>query len=238
MKCLARRYYIYKYVYDHEIIYIGKTYRPLSERVYEHAQEKKFLKYLDKALIYWFELDSKIEMDVSEKILINKYKPVLNVVDNDDSVMQHTEFEEPEWKSYAYWDGHLLRVSAKHLFELNVLKKQAIMLQIQDLDRQELLWHHLDDWREFMWNAYIDGWDVGLDRMVRYEWDFATYPLPDAYAVFHSCEYLDYRHTYECYLDYDHAFYLINHLKAILDDKFKLFALQRMDLCERLEKLV
>ena len=76
-------YFIYKYVYRGEIIYIGKTKRDLSERIYEHSVELKFLPYLNESKIYYFELPTHVEMDIYEKYLINVYMPKLNVVDTD-----------------------------------------------------------------------------------------------------------------------------------------------------------
>ena len=70
---------IYKYVYDGEIIYIGKTDRSILGRVRDHAKEAKFLPYLGNAEIYFFHCEDSIQTDIYEKVLINKYKPILNV---------------------------------------------------------------------------------------------------------------------------------------------------------------
>lgn len=48
-------YYIYKYVYDGEVIYVGKTDSDLNARIRSHAAEFKFQKYIDKANIFYYE---------------------------------------------------------------------------------------------------------------------------------------------------------------------------------------
>ena len=74
---------LYKYVYNGEIVYIGKSNESISKRIKNHSREEKFRQYLDSD-IYIFQLDNKDEIDLYEKILIGKYKPILNVqgVDN------------------------------------------------------------------------------------------------------------------------------------------------------------
>ena len=63
-------FYIYKYVYRDEIIYVGKTKRQLIERVGEHANEQKFFRYLNEAKIYYFTVSTAVEMDIYEKYLV------------------------------------------------------------------------------------------------------------------------------------------------------------------------
>ena len=79
-----KHYYVYKYVVNSEIIYIGLTDN-LQRRIKEHASgvglESKFLPYLDIADIYYHECGNETEMKALESLLINHYKPILNVVD-------------------------------------------------------------------------------------------------------------------------------------------------------------
>ncbi len=78
------KFYVYKYVNNNTIIYIGKT-DDIARRVAEHASgqglEEKFLPYLEESDIYFHECGNEIEMSALERLLINQFKPKLNVVD-------------------------------------------------------------------------------------------------------------------------------------------------------------
>lgn len=79
-----KNYYVYKYVVDDNIIYVGLTDN-LKRRIKEHASgvglESKFLPYLETAKIYYHECSNATEMKALESLLINHYKPILNIVD-------------------------------------------------------------------------------------------------------------------------------------------------------------
>lgn len=78
------KYYVYKYVHQGDVIYIGKT-DDVARRVNEHASgqglEEKFLPYLEGVDIYFHECGNEVEMSALERLLINQYKPILNIVD-------------------------------------------------------------------------------------------------------------------------------------------------------------
>lgn len=93
-------YYVYKYVYDGEIVYIGKNDTNLKNRIKQHEKEEKFQPYLS-SVIYFIELANKAESKAIETFLINKYKPSLNVADKYESISDFLEFTEPEWKEYG-----------------------------------------------------------------------------------------------------------------------------------------
>ena len=79
-----KNYYIYKYVVDDKIIYIGLT-NDLRRRIKEHASgtglEIKFQPYLDHSTIYYHKCGNETEMKALESLLINHYKPMLNIID-------------------------------------------------------------------------------------------------------------------------------------------------------------
>lgn len=76
-------YYIYKYLQDNNnIIYIGKTKRPIIERVYEHSKEDKFSPYLLNTKIFYTICKNEKEMDLLETALINQFHPCLNIANN------------------------------------------------------------------------------------------------------------------------------------------------------------
>lgn len=76
-------YTIYRYVYNDETIYIGKTKRNLKLRIYEHSKEDKFLPYIKECQIEYFDAGNRQSMDIYEKYLINEINPILNVADKD-----------------------------------------------------------------------------------------------------------------------------------------------------------
>lgn len=86
--------YIYKYVRNNEIIYIGKT-KNLQQRHRQHLQEDKFLNN-DK--LYYFICETSNIMDLYETALINKYHPILNIADNYTTL--NIEITEPDWLLY------------------------------------------------------------------------------------------------------------------------------------------
>ena len=84
-------FYIYKYVEDENIVYIGKT-KYLAQRIKEHSKEDKFRN--KDFSIYYFLCKNETEMNAYEYFLINKYLPALNVsCKNYNSI----EITEPGW---------------------------------------------------------------------------------------------------------------------------------------------
>ena len=88
-------FYIYKYTYENEIAYIGKTIN-LNQRIKEHSREKKFKN--EKFDIYYFLCSNQRQMDFYEYVLINKYKPALNVMNKKE--FEEFSFIEPTWIKY------------------------------------------------------------------------------------------------------------------------------------------
>lgn len=91
---------VYKYVHKDSIIYIGKTDASLKQRINGHSKEDKFLEYLDDVKIYFIKLKNKAETSFMETYLINKYKPILNVVDVYDGD-SGINLEEPMWIEFS-----------------------------------------------------------------------------------------------------------------------------------------
>lgn len=93
-------YFVYKYqtIKDNKIVYVGITTRSLSSRVYEHSREHSFQK-LENYDIWYASLRSKADMVLMEKLLISKYRPILNTKDNN-YVSFGVSFDEPYWKIY------------------------------------------------------------------------------------------------------------------------------------------
>ena len=96
-----KNYYVYKYVVDNEIVYIGLT-NDLRRRINEHASgiglESKFIPYLDKSVIYYHKCGNETEMTALESLLINQHKPVLNIIDVEDG--ESTITTNIDWQLY------------------------------------------------------------------------------------------------------------------------------------------
>lgn len=138
-----KKHYIYKYVFDNEIIYIGKTSGDLSKRLSDHGKlndniEEQYWDMINQSEIYFIELDSGIICDIAETLLINQYKPRCNkakIIDNFDKY--HIIFDEKQYKWCLYnkigkltintkLTSELEKENAKLNDELQLLKKQII----------------------------------------------------------------------------------------------------------------
>lgn len=90
------KYCVYKYVFDDEIVYIGKTNSSLINRIVSHSREHKFKPYLSSD-VYYSECCNSTEASIYEKFLINKYSPILNeTYEKYDSGVRIC-IDEPKW---------------------------------------------------------------------------------------------------------------------------------------------
>ena len=87
-------YYIYKYVQNGQIDYIGQT-TDLNKRIKDHTKDK--LKHFN-GQIYYFECKNKTEMDSWEYFLIQKYHPRYNITFNNTKTI--INIDEPKWELY------------------------------------------------------------------------------------------------------------------------------------------
>ena len=98
---------VYKFVEkdSKQIVYIGKTNNSFKQRIDAHIKGKgideKFKPYVNKCDVYIARLINGTETDIMEKILINKYKPVLNIIDNSEGYSGLIKCEEPIWEKYG-----------------------------------------------------------------------------------------------------------------------------------------
>lgn len=96
-------HYVYKYVLNDEIIYIGKCDSALESRLNQHGKpgdniDKKYWEDINASDIYYCTLANATMSDVVESELINRYKPKYNTakISNWDGL----ELPEPKWKKY------------------------------------------------------------------------------------------------------------------------------------------
>ncbi len=119
---MVKEHGLYKYVYDGQIIYIGKSNNSIKSRINGHKKERKFQPYLDKAMIYFCLLPNSAETDIMEKALINHYKPILNVDLNRPGFSNLIHIEEPIWK--IYHDDLANKPEIKKSENVNYIKKK------------------------------------------------------------------------------------------------------------------
>lgn len=94
----SKEFGLYKYVYPGKgIIYVGLSTNSIANRIYGHSREDKFKPFLDRAKIYYCHTPNKAVTEAYEKLLIDKYKPLLNVKDKYEGSSCRWNFEEPEW---------------------------------------------------------------------------------------------------------------------------------------------
>lgn len=94
---MSEHYYIYKYVVDNVIQYIGQTI-DLNRRIYEHTKDT--LRELNNPQIYYFEVENKTAMNSWEYMLINKYKPPYNILLKKTSNIIDINEQEITWLPY------------------------------------------------------------------------------------------------------------------------------------------
>ena len=124
---------LYKYVVDDNVYYFGKSERDILERLRCHESEDKFKSILSCCSIYYAPMKNKVEICALEKLLINKYKPELNVVDAQEDGSEYN-FEEPEW--ILCYDANIISIP-----EYIQKKKASINKVIESIDeiRDELM---------------------------------------------------------------------------------------------------
>lgn len=88
--------YIYKYVFNNEIYYIGQT-KNLYNRVNQHMNDVGFKGKTFE--IYYFETPNQILTNAYELCLIQKYRPCLNTMYNS-AIIPVLDIEEPNWILY------------------------------------------------------------------------------------------------------------------------------------------
>ena len=91
---------LYKYEYNGEIIYIGKSDSSIEKRISAHEHENKFQPYLSKAKIYYSICKNAAETTILETYLINKHKPILNISMKYNDKL-NIEIPEPDWQKYT-----------------------------------------------------------------------------------------------------------------------------------------
>ena len=170
--------YIYRYIYNDEIIYVGKTKRELSQRILEHENEIKFMPYLSSCKIQYFETATNVEMDIAEKYYINLYSPKLNVVDMEHAIFNF-ELPTPNWLDYDVISYKTVHKQMTHISSKQDEKKSKLELCLQEKEYERDCLDNFKDWLDYMFDDWInDNLDIRQNK-VFYVWDLTSYPLPD-----------------------------------------------------------
>lgn len=101
-------HYVYRYMHpDYPWLYVGKTDGDLAKRIKTHQTcstdniERKYLELLNESSIYYIELNSSVQTDYIEKMLIDKYKPLLNKKDKNGAACK-IEITIPKWEKFNF----------------------------------------------------------------------------------------------------------------------------------------
>lgn len=113
-----KQYYIYRYVYKNEIVYVGQT-QNLEKRILQHSEETRFLG-LKK--IQYFIVDSKEKADANERYFILKYHPPLNRTFHQPK-NQELIIYNPVWIKYNYKGSY----SIPYIQNKRSLKREQIL---------------------------------------------------------------------------------------------------------------
>ena len=134
-------HYVYKYVFNGEIIYIGKCDSDLDQRLRKHGKSgdninKKYWDDINASDVYYCTLANATMSDVVESELINRYKPKCNTakISNWDEL----ELPEPKWKKYNKPKKILFVKKGKDLTKTDETKELIKTLQntVESLKQQ------------------------------------------------------------------------------------------------------
>lgn len=231
-------FYVYRYVYQNQIIYVGKTKRDLCERISEHKVERKFLPYLT-ADIEFITCKTHVEMDIYEKYFINLWSPILNIVD-----MEHAEFSfqipKQMWRKYT--DGNHLKAKNQRRNPLDE-KRNELLQELEDIEEKETKLGHLEGLLEMLFDAFIEGWTIEKNLVV-YEWDMDTYPLPEMiqlngtyHGLYIRSERIDGTNTYENRIPIETAEALRTYGSEELKKQYQQLAVRRIELEYELNRI-
>ena len=103
--------YIYRYLHNGEVVYVGQTKNPLKQRIKQHCKEVAFLglTHIQYIEVPYDErtrhhMNNNIDLSATEEYYIDKYNPVLNVKQLKHllAYVNHIKIvEENEWIDYT-----------------------------------------------------------------------------------------------------------------------------------------
>jgi predicted GIY-YIG superfamily endonuclease len=101
--------YIYRYLHNDEVVYVGQTKNPLKQRVKQHCKEVAFLglthiQYIEVVLEDKFYYGMSRKLSATEEYYIDKYNPILNNKKTPkflEMVEDRVVVQEEEWIEYT-----------------------------------------------------------------------------------------------------------------------------------------
>ena len=128
---MPQGFYLYKYVLKNtnEPIYIGLTIH-LEQRIKQHSKEPQFQSFLKKTKIHFCECANEREMKCLEMLLINYYKPILNIVDKYEEKASMNPDASLLWRDYL--SGDYIGSSQTNLVYLSPIDSLKQQLQTEE----------------------------------------------------------------------------------------------------------
>ena len=177
-------HYVYKYVYNGEIIYIGINNTNLIDRLDQHGKcgdniRKEAWDELNASEIYYIKLLNQVMTDVVESELIRRYKPKYNI-DKKNSDWNGLPFVEPEWIKYEKPVKKIKQVKEKkprkeesfNFYETNKSVLKLLVYIFEQLKKRNFYLYHTYEnnykYPKYMWNyvdMYIDAPDWHDDEI-------------------------------------------------------------------------
>ncbi len=189
-------YYVYRYTEKKtgEVVYVGKTDHSLSSRIRAHKKEEAFKGY--DCFIDFIKLSNAVETDSIEKLLINYYKPVINIKDKVDGL---TDIDIPlfNWVPYEYYKDSA--------------KDSSDTLTLQAISDTELILKAIDCSKDGKTDIYMK--NLHLSGLLKYRGkhlivlDEKSIKDDNGYKVFfkkNACDFINshfYEMLYECWKD-------------------------------------
>ena len=189
-------FFIYRYLICDEVIYIGKTKRDLKKRIDEHKLERKFMPYLAKAKIEYYETATEVEMDIHEKYWINVYMPKLNVVDKEGAKFSFSIEDNVIWKSY---DSYSERKKDFLLGEPNN-KLSLKEKEFQRLEEKLQLYYNAEEYVQYLFESILDEQAEYDGTYYSVTWDLDLYAFTDGIALYTRASYDNKKKEYRLFI--------------------------------------
>lgn len=87
--------------------------------------------------MYIAHLPNATETDIVERALINKYKPILNVIDNYDGFSSLVHVEEPKWQEYNFKKNTEKKEKCNRWNELSELNSNELWMLLAGFQLSE-----------------------------------------------------------------------------------------------------
>lgn len=196
-------HYVYKYVHKGKIVYIGKNDNNLISRISSHKSESKFKPYLSSD-IYYITLANKAETRTLETLLINKYKPKLNVIDKYDSITSSfLKIQEPKWEKY---DEKKFKKQPAITKAISEARKKTAQKEIDQLiirlNRYQELYKKKDLFKKIKDSKIADLTDLNYNKQPKFTIDDFVLELPYTQSLSEEipmCFWLSTKDTLETY---------------------------------------